>query len=130
MRARTTAEAGADRTAPDRAQKTGPIWLSWTVAVLFGLFFAYDVFEAIGNLVGILALSSQLGPMNALAWIVLPASIVLPLVAFAIAYWTGRRKRILEQAVRFFVALCVVAALWQSVLALFGPYSFFDIPLS
>lgn len=108
--------------------KAGPAWLSWTVAVVFGLFFAYDVFEAIGNLVGILTLSSQLGPMNALAWVILPATILLPLAAFAIAYWTGRGKRIREQAVRYFVALCVVAALWQSVLALFGPYSFFDIP--
>lgn len=130
MPARTTAEAGADRTTPAEQPKTGPIWLAWTVAVLFGLFFAYDVFEAIGSLVGMLAYSSQLGPMNILGWIILPASIVLPLVAFAIAYWTGRGKRIREQAVRFFVALCVVAALWQSVLALFGPASFFDIPTS
>ncbi|HXH35535.1 MAG TPA: hypothetical protein VNJ54_14210 [Plantibacter sp.] len=103
-------------------------WLNWCVAVLFGLFFAYDVFEAVGNLVGILSTADGLGvAVLPLGWIVLLGSLLLPIVAFAIAYWTGRGRSLGEQALRFLVALCVVAAISLSVLAMFGAQQLIDL---
>lgn len=73
-------------TDPVSTPATGrPGWLSWSVAVLFGLFFAYDVFEAVGNLVGIVGTASGLAvPVLPLGWVVLIGGLLLPIVAFAI----------------------------------------------
>lgn len=103
-------------------------WLNWCVAVLFGLFFAYDVFEAVGNLVGVVSQANALGgTVVPLGWTILIGGLLLPVIAFGIAYWTGRGRRLGEQAVRFLVALCVVAAISQSVLALFGASQLTDL---
>lgn len=117
-------------TADDVVQTPAPrgSWLGWCVAVFFGLFFAYDVFEAVGNLVGILGTASTLGvAVLPLGWLVLIGGLLLPIVAFAIAYWTGRGKGIGEQAVRYLVALCVVAAISLSTLAMFGAQQLIDL---
>ncbi|MGK9146698.1 hypothetical protein KXS11_03600 [Plantibacter flavus] len=103
-------------------------WASWCIAVLFGLFFAYDVFEAVGNLVGVVSQANALGGnVVPLGWAVLIGGLLLPVIAFGIAYWTGRGRRLGEQTVRFLVALCVVAAISQSVLALFGASQLTDL---
>lgn len=116
----------ADTAAPTPANRGG--WLGWCVAVFFGLFFAYDVFEAVGNLVGILGTAGTLGvSVLPLGWLVLIGGLLLPIAAFAIAYWTGRRRGIGEQAVRYLVALCVVAAISLSTLAMFGAQQLIDL---
>ena len=105
-----------------------PGWLSWSIAVLFGLFFAYDVFEAVGNLVGILGTANSIGvPVLPLGWVILIGGLLLPVAAFAIAFRTGRDRSLGEQAVRYLVALCVVAALSLSVLAMFGAQQLIDL---
>lgn len=118
----TRADTGPQPTAPR------PSWLSWCIAVLFGLFFAYDVFEGVGNLVGILGTADGLGvPVLPLGWVVLIGGLLLPIVAFAIAYRTGRGRSLGEQAVRYLVALCVVAAVSLSILAMFGAQQLIDL---
>lgn len=117
-------------TADDAVQTPAPRggWIGWCVAVFFGLFFAYDVFEAVGNLVGILSTASGLGvPVLPLGWVVLLGGLLLPIIAFAIAYWTGRGRGVGEQAVRYLVALCVVAAISLSTLAMFGAQQLIDL---
>ena len=49
------ADAGAAASADDAAapQSATPLWLAVTIAVLFGVLYAYDVWEAVGNLVGL-----------------------------------------------------------------------------
>lgn len=116
----------ADPVSKPAAERPG--WLSWSIAVLFGLFFAYDVFEAVGNLVGIVGTASGLAvPVLPLGWVVLIGGLLLPVVAFAIAFWTGRERSLGEQAVRYLVALCVVAAISLSVLAMFGAQQLIDL---
>lgn len=107
-----TKDAGA------KAASNGPTWLSTTVAILFGLLFAYDLIEAITNLVGVpaeLSARNEFRVENDLApvpvpWGVLWANAVLPVAVFLLAWWIGRRRRPGGQAVVFLVGLAVVAA--------------------
>ena len=116
----------ADPVSKPAAERPG--WLSWSIAVLFGLFFAYDVFEAVGNLVGIVGTANGLAvPVLPLGWVVLIGGLLLPIVAFAIAYRTGRGRSLGEQAVRYLVALCVVEAVSLSILAMFGAQQLIDL---
>lgn len=96
------------------------------VAILFGLFFAYDLIEAITNLI---ELPVQIGQANEFAsenglqtfevpWGILFANTVLPVAAFAVAWWMGRRRSIGLQAVLYLAALAVVAALTLTLTAL------------
>lgn len=96
------------------------------VAILFGLFFAYDLFEAVTNLV---ELPAQIGQANDFAaenglqsievpWAILVANTALPIVAFAAAWWVGRRWGVGQQALLYVVALAVVAALTLTLTAL------------
>ncbi|MET1051575.1 MAG: hypothetical protein ABWX65_02950 [Mycetocola sp.] len=98
-----------------------PVWLTLTLAVLFGLFFAWDVWEAVGNLAGVSVVASGLGTsINALGWVVLIAGILIPVAVFVLAYLTGRRRDILAQILLYLAGLGAVAAISLSLLALFG----------
>lgn len=102
--------------------------LHFVVAILFGLFYAYDLFEALANLV---AVPAQLAEYNtflidngltplAVPWSILVANLLVPLVAFAVAWWMGRRRSILSQIVLYVAGLAVVAALTLTLAALIG----------
>jgi hypothetical protein len=98
-----------------------PAWLALTLAVIFGLLFAFDVWEAVGNLVGVTVVASGLGTtINAVGWVVLILGILLPIAVFAGAYWIGRRRDPLAQILLYLAGLGTVAAVSLSLLALFG----------
>ncbi|MCW4384945.1 hypothetical protein OH146_04065 [Salinibacterium sp. SYSU T00001] len=110
-----TTDAAA--TTPEAA-KPGPRWLTIALAVLFGLFFAYDLFEALTNLFGAIELSDArnafrvsqgLDPL-APPWVILAANVAAPVVAFAAAWWLGRKRRVGAQALLYLAGLAVVAA--------------------
>lgn len=109
-----------------RPTKAGPRWLVIAVAIVFGLFYAFDLFEAITNLFGVVALvgeqnvfliENDITPI-AVPWAVLLANLALPPLAFGLAWWLGRRRGILHQALLYVVGLSVVAALTLSFTAL------------
>ena len=101
-----------------------PAWLSVTLAIIFGLLFAYDAWEAVGNLVGMSQLAGQLETtLSAPGWIVLLLGILLPVALFTAAYLLGRRRGALQQVVGYVVGLGVSAILTLDILALFGPGS-------
>ncbi len=93
-------------------------WLSLVVAALFGLFFAYDVWEAIGNLFGVPAEYSALGIGDRTPWWLLWTGVAIPPVTFVIAVLLGRRRNVFGKALIFLVGLAVVAALTLGVIAL------------
>lgn len=98
-----------------------PLWLTVTLAILFGLLFAYDVWEAVGNLAGVSIIASGLETsINALGWVVLIVGILLPVAVFALAFWLGRRRDALSQILLYLAGLGAVAALSLSLLSLFG----------
>ena len=93
-------------------------WLSLVVAVLFGLFYAYDVWEAIGNLFGVPVEYSALGIGDRTPWWLLWIGVAIPPVTFALAVVLGRRRNAFGRALIFLVGLAVVAALTFGVVAL------------
>lgn len=99
-----------------------PFWLTVTLAIIFGLFYAYDAWEAVGNLVGMTGLAGQLATtLSATGWVVLLLGILLPIALFAGAFILGRKRGPLQQAALYVVGLGISAVLTLDVLALFGP---------
>lgn len=96
------------------------------VAILFGLLFAYDLVEAITNLVGLpaqVAEANEFAAENGLAtievpWGILIANTILPIAAFAVAWWMGRGRGLAHQALLYLVALATVAAVTLTLTAL------------
>jgi hypothetical protein len=94
-------------------------WLSLAVAGVFGIFYAYDLWEAIGNLVNLPVFYSAFGLDSAqLPWWLLWVGVLIPPAVFAAAFLIGRRHPLSVKALVFFAGLAVVAALSLGVIAL------------
>lgn len=115
------------------AGATGPVPVStprrhglWRIALalLFGLVLAWEVWEAIGNLVGVLALASgfetSVSPMG---WFVLLLAVALPLVGFLAVLWLGRRAQPMSLFLAYLTVTVVVAALSLDILSIYSPLS-------
>jgi hypothetical protein len=94
-------------------------WLSLVVAGLFALFFAYDVWEAVDNLISLPRFyeASGLDPAG-LPWWLLWIGVGVPVVVFVAAFIIGRHRNVGEKAVIFFVGLAVSSGLGFGVIAL------------
>ncbi|MES2171016.1 MAG: hypothetical protein V4479_09910 [Actinomycetota bacterium] len=98
------------------------------IAIVFGLFFAYDLFEAISNVIEVVggvnhtnSISKLLGlPLASIPWVVLIVDVLVPPVVYALAFVIGRRVGALSKAAIFLIALSVVAAI---SLGLEGPFA-------
>lgn len=89
------------------------------VAVVFGLFYAYFLFDAIRSLVELPAQYEQvgLGRENA-PWSLLVTGVIIPVVVFLAALIVGRRRSVGSQAIIYLVGLGAVACLGLGVIAL------------
>jgi hypothetical protein len=105
-----------------------PSWLRLTVAILFALFYAYDLFEAISDTFGV---SAQITKYNenasligintvAIPWAVLIANLLLPIVVYGLALLISRRRNLGILAIVLLAGLAVVAALSLSLTVLAG----------
>jgi len=79
-------------------------WASITIAVIFGILYAYVLWGAIGNLVGL----SQLDVPN-VPWALLILDIGLPVVVFAAAFWLGRHRSWRARLLIYVVGLALLA---------------------
>lgn len=96
-------------------------WLSLTVAAVFGLLYAYDVWEAIGNMINLPRYYELLGLDPAgIPWWVLVINLLVPIAAFGIAFWVGRKQHVGGKALIFLLGLAVSAALGLGLVALAG----------
>ena len=123
--AETPLETERDENATaSRAGRLG--WLTITIAIVFGLFYVYNLFEAISNVVGV---TSQINLYNQaravvklapvpIPWVWLVIDVLLAPVAFALAFALGRRKPVLLKVLLFVIGLTLVAAMTLSVEAL------------
>ena len=123
--AETPLETERDENATaSRAGRLG--WLSITIAIAFGLFYVYNLFEAISNVVGV---TSQINLYNQaravvklapvpIPWVWLVIDVLLAPVAFALAFVLGRRRPVLLKVLLFVIGLTLVAAMTLSVEAL------------
>ncbi len=109
--------ASADAAAPRSAT---PLWLAVTIAVLFGVLYAYDVWEAVGNLVGLNLQAASLGiAISGVGLTLLIVALVLPFLVFGIAFWLGHRRSPLPQVVLFLAGYAAVQAISFGLTALF-----------
>ena len=97
--------------------------LVFNVALLavFGLLFAYDLWEALGNLVLLSGYAASLDiGIVWWGWVVLVGSALLPLVLLAVAARISWRRPLAVKLAVYFLALCVSAASYLSIITLFN----------
>lgn len=103
-------------------------WPRLTVIVVFALVYAYDLFEAISDTLGV---SAQIAKYNenatligintvAVPWAVLVANLLLPIVVFFLALLVARKRNFGILALVLLAGLGVVAALSLSLTVLAG----------
>lgn len=107
-----------DTTAPKRTRRT-PAWLSATIAILFGLFYAYSAWSGLGNLIGLNSAAQGLDTsLSGFGWGVLLVGVLAPVVVFGLAFWLGRRREAGPQALILLAGLALVSALALDVYVL------------
>ncbi|APZ34218.1 bacitracin resistance protein [Microbacterium aurum] len=104
----------ADTTAAPRRAPQTPTWAVVTIAALFGLFYAYAVWNAVDFLV---AQATGALSLNAYGWFVLLLAVVFPLIAFGIAFALGWRRVWWHFALVLVTGLAVVAVFWLNIVA-------------
>lgn len=106
---------------PRRSDPRRRLLLWVLIAAVFALFFAWDVWEGIGNLVGLRTYAATLGTdLNGTGWTVLLLGLVLPIVCFLTALVLGRRRGLLARTGLLLAALCLSAALSLDVQLILG----------
>lgn len=96
-----------------------PTWAVVAISVIFGLFYAYALWNALAFLI-----EQATGPLglNGYGWFVLLLAVAFPLVAFAIAFALSWRRSAWQFALVLFAGLCVVAVFWLNVIAYAAVY--------
>lgn len=93
-----------------RTRRT-PGWLAATIAIVFGLVYAYSAWAGLGNLVGLNDTAQSLDTsLSGLGWGLLLAGVIVPIVVFGLAFWLGRRREAGPQALILLAGLCLVSA--------------------
>jgi hypothetical protein len=103
-------DATIDAATPRRT----PTWLVATIAGAFGLFYAYAVWNALGNLIEAAQLPTG---MNGLGWFVWIFAVAFPMVAFAIAFAFGYKRPAHQLLLALLTGLALVAVVWLDVVA-------------
>lgn len=115
--ANTAMDTAVDDTA--RANRGGRIgWLGLAVAIFFGLFYVYDLFAAISNVVGVTSQLNQLNGVRAVVklapvpipWFWMTVDLLASPVTFVFAFVIGRRKSLPLKILLLFVGIAMVAA--------------------
>lgn len=91
-----------------------PVWLVATVAGVFGLLYAYVVWNAVAFLV--VQAGGSVG-LNGLGWFVMLFAVLFPIVVFAAAFALGWRRSLAAFALIMLSGLALVAVFWLNVLA-------------
>jgi hypothetical protein len=89
-------------------------WLFPAVAGVFGLFYAYAVWSAIGFLI---AQATSGSGLNGAGWAVLLFAVVFPIVVFVAGTALSRRRALWQFALILLAGLGLVAVFWLNVLA-------------
>jgi hypothetical protein len=91
------------------------------IVLVFGLLLAWDVWEAVGNLLGVTGTAAALGTsVSPTGWFVLCFGVALPIAGFVGVLWFGRRARPATLLIACATVTTVVAALSLDLLAIYG----------
>lgn len=100
------------------ATRRTPGWLVAAVAGLFGLFYAFAVWNGVGQLITQVSFFSEAGlSLSVTGWAVWLLTIILPIAVFAAGVAVGRSRGIGRLALLLFAGLAVVAVFWLDVIA-------------
>jgi len=102
----------SDDTATPEAVESKRAWpvTAIILAVVFGLLFAWFLYQAIGNLVNVPAAYEQVGFGDRVPWAILIAGVALPVLLFAGAAWIGIRRTLSQRVMLFAAGLAATAA--------------------
>ena len=110
---------GTTSEAAPSLRRGSPRWLRTAIAILFGLFYAYDVWEGIGNLVGLNNQAQLLDTqLSGFGIFVLLVGVLGPLLVFVLAAWTGRSRGAAAQVALFLAGLGLNAAIAANIFTL------------
>lgn len=117
------APANTEKKAAESTKRTP--WFRFTVMILFGIVYAWDLFAALSNLIGKLDQIARINEVRELngfplvdtPWVPLIANLALPIVVFGLALWMSRRRSVGVLAVILLAGLGVVAAVSLSLIA-------------
>lgn len=108
------------RTTDARRPRAGR--LAVAVAIVFGLLYAYDLWEAVNNAIEVprqFAAIAELGiPVGEVPWTLIVVNIAIPPVVYLAAVVLGRRRSVFGRAVFFAAGLALVAVLTLDIVAL------------
>ncbi|MET0735914.1 MAG: bacitracin resistance protein [Microbacterium sp.] len=91
-----------------------PVWLVATISAAVGLFYAYAVWNALGNLIQAAQLPTGL---SGLGWFLWVFATLFPILVWAIAFAIGHRRAAHELFLVMLTGLAVVAVFWLNVVA-------------
>ena len=90
------------------SKRRRPSWPFLVVAVFFGLFYAWDVWAGLGNLIGLYLNAGSLDTqLSGFGWGILIAGVLLPILIFLLAARIGRGRPLYAQAALFLVGLAL-----------------------
>jgi hypothetical protein len=114
-------DAPHDSTARAPARRSAIGWAGIAIAAIFGLFYAYDLWEAVSNLVSIAQVYElfDLDPADA-PWWLLVIGVLVPVLVFALAVLLSRGRGLIGRLLVFTVGLMVVAAASLDIVAIEG----------
>ena len=97
-------------------------WLSLTVAIVFGLLYAYDLWEAVNNAIELpkqyAALETLGVEVGEVPWTLIIANMLIPPAIYLLAFVLGMRRNVFGKAVLFAVGLALVAVLTLDIIAI------------
>lgn len=103
-----------DMTAVATSARKTPTWLVATIAAVTGLFYAYALWNALGNLIQAAQLPTGL---NGLGWFIWIFAVLFPVAAWGVAFALGYRRPPHELLLIMLSALALVAVFWLNVVA-------------
>lgn len=109
-----------DAVAPDTAAvaRRTPTWLLATIAGGFGLFYAYAVWNALGNLIQSVQFAGENGfVLSPIGWVIWILAVIFPIAAFAAAFAIGYRRPAHLLILVMLTGLALTAVFWLNVVA-------------
>ena len=92
--------------------------LTLIIAAVFGLLFAYFVYQAIANLIELPKSYAAIGLADSVPWAVLVIGLLIPIVLYVVAFAVALRRNVLNKAIIFLMALVTVAAFSYGIVAI------------
>jgi hypothetical protein len=104
--------------APRGTRHRTPTWLIAAITGILGLFYAYAVWNAIGNLTETLSVAGDLGlTLNALGWFLWIFAAVFPIIVWSAAFALGYRHPPHHLLLVMVAGLALVAVFWLDVVS-------------